>query len=67
VARVKKETTKPVCIGFGISTPQQARDVASIADGVIIGSRIIQLMEAGGNEAAVKLVEEIRSAIDRKF
>jgi len=64
VARVKKATGKPVCVGFGISTPEQAKEVASFADGVIIGSRIIQLMETEGVEAAVSFVKELRKAID---
>ena len=49
VARVRKVTTLPLCIGFGISTPEQARQVARMADGVIVGSRIIQLLEAEAN------------------
>jgi tryptophan synthase alpha chain len=44
VARVRKRTEKPLCVGFGISTPDQARRVARVADGVIVGSRIIQLL-----------------------
>ena len=46
VARVRKVANQPLCIGFGISTPEQVRQIAQIADGVIVGSRIIQLMEA---------------------
>jgi tryptophan synthase alpha chain len=46
VARVRGITSQPLCVGFGISTPQEARRVARIADGVIVGSRLIQLMEA---------------------
>ena len=49
VARVKKVATQPLCVGFGISTPEQAGRVALIADGVIVGSRLIQLMEAEDN------------------
>jgi tryptophan synthase alpha chain len=64
IARVKKTTDKPVCVGFGISTPEQAKEVSSFADGVIIGSRIIQLMETEGVEAAVSFLEELRKAID---
>jgi len=41
VRKIKKYTDKPVCVGFGISTAQQVRDVARIADGVIVGSAII--------------------------
>jgi tryptophan synthase alpha chain len=42
---VRERTEKPLCVGFGVSTPEQAQRVAKVADGVIIGSRIIQLME----------------------
>jgi tryptophan synthase alpha chain len=45
VARVRKRTEKPLCVGFGVSTPDQARRVAKVADGVIVGSRIIQLLD----------------------
>ncbi|HMB35396.1 MAG TPA: tryptophan synthase subunit alpha, partial [Methylomirabilota bacterium] len=38
-------TTKPICVGFGISTPAQAEAVGSVADGVIVGSAIVQLIE----------------------
>ena len=46
VGRVRKVATQPLCVGFGISTPEQASRVARIADGVIVGSRIVQYMEA---------------------
>jgi len=49
VTGVRKVTTQPLCVGFGISTPEQARRVARIADGVVVGSRLIQLMEAEDN------------------
>lgn len=45
VAMVRERTEKPLCIGFGVSTPEQARRIAKIADGVIVGSRIIQLLD----------------------
>jgi len=44
VNKVKQETTKPLCVGFGISTPDQAQRVSNVADGVIVGSRLIQLI-----------------------
>jgi tryptophan synthase alpha chain len=59
VLRVRKITKQPLCVGFGISTPEQAKQVAKVADGVIVGSRIVQLMEAG-NESMVLLQEFIR-------
>ncbi len=46
VTRVRKVAVQPLCVGFGISTPEQASRVARIADGVIVGSQLIQLMEA---------------------
>jgi len=46
---VRGITSQPLCVGFGISTPQEAKRVARIADGVIVGSRLIQLMEAEDN------------------
>jgi len=42
LARIKKVTNKPVCVGFGISNPGQVRQVKRIADGVIIGSAIVE-------------------------
>jgi tryptophan synthase alpha chain len=44
VKRVRKVAKQPLCLGFGIATPEQAGQIARIADGVIIGSRLIQLM-----------------------
>ena len=44
VARVREKTEKPLCVGFGVSTAEQARRIAKVADGVIAGSRIIQII-----------------------
>ena len=65
VTRVRKVATQPLCIGFGISTPEQARQVARIADGVIVGSRLIQLMEAEDNFTSVgSFITGLRHALD---
>jgi len=66
VTRVRKVATRPLCVGFGISTPEQARQVARIADGVIIGSRIIQLMEAEDSfiPPVGNFIGELRQALD---
>ena len=45
VARVRDRTETPLCVGFGVSTPEQARRIARVADGVIVGNRIIQLLD----------------------
>jgi len=43
-ARVRRRTSKPLCMGFGISSPQQARMLAGCVDGIIVGSSIVHLM-----------------------
>jgi tryptophan synthase alpha chain len=65
VAKVRKVATQPLCIGFGISTPEQASQLAKIADGVIVGSRVIQLMEIDDDfTSVVNFVKELRHALD---
>ena len=65
VARVKQATDKPLCVGFGISTPEQATQVAQVANGVIVGSHIIQLLESGLSlDSLRKFAKELRSALD---
>jgi tryptophan synthase alpha chain len=66
VTRVKDKTDKPLCVGFGISTTEQARQFSSIADGVIIGSRIIQLIEADGSLSTLaEFTRQLRQALDQ--
>jgi tryptophan synthase alpha chain len=66
VTRVRKVATQPLCVGFGISTPEQAGQIARTADGVIVGSRIIQLMEKeDGFSPLAELVKGLRDAIDK--
>ena len=66
VAKVRQVATQPLCVGFGISTPEQAKRVARIADGVIVGSRLIQLMEADDNSISTvsSFVKGLRQALD---
>ncbi len=45
VRKLKRAAKKPICVGFGISKPQQAKDIASASDGVIIGSSVINVLE----------------------
>ena len=49
VASLRKRSKNPVCMGFGISTPAQARQAAHFADGVIIGSVLVRALEAQKN------------------
>jgi tryptophan synthase alpha chain len=64
VARVRERTEKPLCVGFGVSTPEQAQRIAKVADGVIVGSRIIQLMEEDTTFASLKaFASSLREAL----
>jgi tryptophan synthase alpha chain len=51
VRRIKEQTLKPVAVGFGISNPEQMREVSRFADGVIIGSAIVKLVEENLNHS----------------
>ncbi|HSD00189.1 MAG TPA: tryptophan synthase subunit alpha, partial [Casimicrobiaceae bacterium] len=63
VARLRASTTLPLCIGFGISTPEQAATVARLGDGVIVGSALVKAAERSVEEA-VALTASLRAAID---
>jgi tryptophan synthase alpha chain len=52
VAKLKAATDLPVAVGFGIRTPEQAAAVARVADGVVIGSAIVDLVSKHGEDAA---------------
>jgi tryptophan synthase alpha chain len=54
----------PVAVGFGVSTPQQAADLARAADGVIVGSALIDALDAGGMAGAGALLAGMRAAMD---
>ena len=54
VKRVRQRTHQPLCVGFGVSNPEQARRVAKIADGVIVGSRLIQLIDEDATLSSLK-------------
>ena len=66
IGSVKRTSSIPCAIGFGISTPEQAREMAAISDGVIIGSAIVRLAHergAGSVEAVRDYVRGIKAAI----
>ena len=63
VARVRASTDVPVAVGFGISTPEQARSVAELADGVIVGSRVVRAAGEGGAAAVGSVVAELARAL----
>jgi tryptophan synthase alpha chain len=65
VRRVRRRARQSLCVGFGISSPEQAKRVAAIADGVIVGSRLIQLIEEDNTLSSLKdFVGSLRKALD---
>ncbi len=68
VGRIQGVTERPVAVGFGISTPEQAREVAAWADGVVVGSAIVKLLEDGGSRDALcqavgQFVRELKDGV----
>ncbi len=53
VARIKRATDLPVCVGFGVRTPETAAQIARVADGVVVGSAIVNQIGDGKSPAAV--------------
>jgi tryptophan synthase alpha chain len=66
VDRVRAETDKPLAVGFGISTPDQAAQVADLADGVIVGSALIEAIGAAEipEDAARGFITALRAGMD---
>ena len=62
VARIKRHTTLPVCVGFGIRTPDAARDIARAANGAVVGSALVDALREsldGENQATDKTVKAV--------
>ena len=65
IVKVARENTKvPCAIGFGISTPEQAKKMADISDGAIVGSAIVKLIEKYGTDAPKYVAEYVKSMKD---
>ncbi len=66
IDKIREESSLPVCLGFGISTPEQAKTLASLADGVVVGSAFETIIEAGGADlpgSVAGKVSELKAAI----
>ena len=67
VQSIKEVTDVPCAVGFGINNPNQAREISEVADGVIVGSAIVKIIEKNGenaNEELFKYVSEMKHAIE---
>ena len=66
--RLKEVTDLPVLVGVGVGTPEQAVEVCEVADGVVVGSAMVQkMLDGGGPEGVAELVGDFRSALDQRF
>ena len=61
---IRENTNVPCAIGFGISTPEQAKKMAAVSDGAIVGSAIIKIMEKYGKESPIFVGEYVKSMVD---
>ncbi len=64
ISRVRQVTSLPVAVGFGISTPEQARSVGRMADGVVVGSALVDILGRDGVGAARRFLGSLREAVD---
>jgi tryptophan synthase alpha chain len=63
VERIRASTDVPVAVGFGISTSEQARAVGEIADGVIVGSRVVRAADEAGADGVREVVTDLAQAL----
>lgn len=63
IARLRQATSLPICVGFGVSTPQQAATVSRLADGVVVGSAVIKAAGESVSRAGL-FTRELRKALD---
>ncbi len=64
VAALKAATTLPVAVGFGVRTPEQAAAIAQVADGVVVGSAIVEIIAKHGTDAPTHVEAYIRTLAD---
>ena len=62
VAKIRKASNLPVVVGFGVKTPQRAAEVAKDADGVVVGTAIVDALHENGPKAALALVKSLADA-----
>jgi tryptophan synthase alpha chain len=65
IGRLRRATKLPIAVGFGISTPSQASEVARLADGVVVGSALVDVLGREGVAGASAFLRSLREALDR--
>ncbi|HET7603728.1 MAG TPA: tryptophan synthase subunit alpha [Gemmatimonadales bacterium] len=65
VARVRRASDRPVAVGFGIAEPAQARSVAALADGVVVGSALVEALERDGVAGLEARLAALHAAMER--
>ena len=63
--RIRRHTELPVCIGFGIRTPQQAAEAAKLADGAVVGTALVDTLAASLDEDGRARPETVRQVLDQ--
>jgi tryptophan synthase alpha chain len=64
IARLRTMTDLPLCVGFGVSKPEHVRDVAAVADGVIVGSALVKKLDGAGTPAGrAKALTDVASLV----
>ena len=66
IVRLRRATSLPIAVGFGISTPSQASEVARMADGVVVGSALVDILGREGVEGAGTFLRSLREGLDRE-
>jgi len=64
VEEIREEVALPIAVGFGISTPDQAALVAGVAEGVVVGSALLDALDEGGAEMAGSFLRGLREGMD---
>lgn len=65
IGRIREVVSLPVAVGFGISSPEQAAAVGAAADGVVVGSALIQAIDRGGVAEGGRFLASLRAALDQ--
>ncbi len=66
ITAIRERVELPIAVGFGISSPEQAAEVAGVADGVVVGSALMERVEAEGVEGAEAFLRSLREAMDAR-